>query len=189
MVAGAPRCRLIDLLAAVTHESPGLDPAGSLFRIEWVRVVWARAGGGPARSAALWSWSLGGFQTLPGVYGDERGSPSVLGREWRKESCSQTDYISLFKKEGRQCNNVKHPPILFPETVLAGRISVKHFPASCCCVIDSIFSFMTLFHHLLYLVSRNLHYQTLLCILLWLFFKVFSPPVQKPGAVFKRVDG
>lgn len=76
----------MDLLAAVTRESPGLDPAAPLFRIEWVRVVWARAGGGPARSAALWSWSPGGFRTPLGVYGDERGSPSVLGREskgWR----------------------------------------------------------------------------------------------------------
>lgn len=82
----------MDLLAAVTRESPGLDPAAPLFRIEWVRVVWARAGGGPARFAALWSWSPGGFRTPPGVYGDERGSPSVLGRG-RRVHLRVLDYI------------------------------------------------------------------------------------------------
>lgn len=91
--------RQMDLQAAATRESPGLDPAGSLFRIEWVRVGWARAGGGSARSAALWSWSLGGFRTPPGVYGDERGSPSVLGRERRKKAVHRKTMSHFSKKK------------------------------------------------------------------------------------------
>lgn len=66
-----------------------------------------------------------------------------------------------------------HPQILLPETVLAGRISVKHFPASCCRVIDSIFSLVTLFHHLLFLHEQK--FGSLDSSLLRLFFEVFPP--------------
>lgn len=77
-----------DLRVAVTHVRDviqDLDRAGFLHHIEWLRVVWGRAGGEPAHSAALWSWFLGGFQILQGVHEGEGGSPSDLNREGRKQ--------------------------------------------------------------------------------------------------------
>lgn len=190
MVAGAPRCLQMDLLAAVTHESPGLDPTGSLFRIEWVRAVWARVGGWPGRSAALWSWSLGGFRTPPGVYGDERGSPSVLGRERQKRAVHRKT-TSPFSKKKDDKNN--HPEMLLPETAWAGWISVKHFPASCSRVINSIFSLMTLFQHLLYLEEqKSASLDTSLHSSMALLSGCPPTPfkiLQYFSAIFKRVDG
>lgn len=42
-------------------------------------------GGEPAHSGALWSCSLGGFQTLQGAHEGEHGSPSVLNRDGEKQ--------------------------------------------------------------------------------------------------------
>lgn len=143
---GGPPCWWTDLLVAVTRVSPGLDPANSLFRILWARALWVRAGGGPARSAALWSWSPGGFQTPPGVCGHGSGSPSVLGGESEgQQQLVRRGHVAVVtvKKEGRHCNSTNtHPRTLLSETVFAGGITVvvlldsslvsQHYPTFYC---------------------------------------------------------
>lgn len=85
------------LLVAVTHVDvpQELDRAGFLHRIVWGRVVWGQSGAEPAHSAALWSWSLGGFQTLQDVHEGEGGSPSDLNREGEKQYNDHSLFLYL----------------------------------------------------------------------------------------------
>lgn len=170
---------MLDSLAAVGRASPGWGPAGSPSHIWWGRVVWGRAGGGPARSAALWSWSPGGFRTRPGVCGGEGGSPSDLGGGQSKAVNNTTLYVTVTvtkqkknKKRGEMVQRCDGPP---SETAARNCLCRQNQREAFSCFL--LWCYWT--HHPIYCISCRV----------WLssgFFDPLPSILKDFGGIFKR---